>query len=386
MRKTFGILLLATMIAVVSIGTCFAAPAAEPTESPESSEDAIIPETKAEPASDPETSGDDLSSAINNNIYLTLVNPSHKVPDNWLDLITLVPATNSLGEEYLVEEETLAHFEDLREDLLEEGIDIELDSGYRSVEEQIEIWDEFSIRYGDDVGLYVAVPGTSEHHTGLAVDVFLIDGDTIIRDNDDLFAATELFAEVHKHLADHGFILRVPEGKEEACEGLGYEPWHFRYVGEEAAREMTDQGLVLEEYLAIKNADSAAVDTAEAPAEEVKLLIELNGSELTAKFIDNPSSKAFIEKLNEGPLEVELHDYGNFEKVGPLPWDLPRSDTDITTVPGDIILYQGNQITIYYDENSWNFTRLAAIPDMTTEDLLAILGDGNVTAIFSLDN
>ncbi len=186
------------------------------------------------------------------NIYLTLVNPTHKLPEDWLDRIELVEAANSLGETYMVEKETLVHYNALRDEVLaEEGIDIELDSAYRSVEEQQEIWDEFSERYGDDVGKIVSEPGYSEHHTGLAVDVFLIDDETIIRDNDDLFAAEELFSRVHKHLADHGFILSVLPGKEEICGGLAYEPWHFRYVGEAPAKEMAEKGIVLEEYLGI---------------------------------------------------------------------------------------------------------------------------------------
>ena len=163
------------------------------------------------------TPAGDAGGAGGRDIYLTLVNPTHKLPDRWLDMIELVPSKNSLGEEYLVEREALAHFEGLRAEV---------------VEEQQEIWDEFSERYGDDVGKIVSEPGYSEHHTGLAVDVFIIDGDAAIRDNDDLFAAEELFAKVHRHLADHGFILSVLPGKEEVCGGLAYEPWHFRYVGE----------------------------------------------------------------------------------------------------------------------------------------------------------
>ncbi|MCR4870010.1 MAG: M15 family metallopeptidase [Atopobiaceae bacterium] len=195
------------------------------------------------------TPTDGGSDEAEQNVYLTLVNPTHRVPENWLDMVELVPATNSFGEDFLVEREALAHFEELREELLEEGIQIEIDSAYRSVEEQQEIWDEFSIRYGDEVSAIVSEPGYSEHHTGLAIDVFIVDGDTIIRDNDDLFAAEELFAEIHTHLADHGFILSVLPGKEEVCGGLAYEPWHFRYVGVGPAQEMAEQGIVLEEYL-----------------------------------------------------------------------------------------------------------------------------------------
>ena len=103
--------------------------------------------------------------------HLVLVNKDHKLPENWLDLITLVPTTNSLGEEFLVEENTLKHFEALREELLAEGIQIEIDSAYRSLEEQQEIWDEWSA--DPELGpeyceKYLARVGYSEHHTGLA--------------------------------------------------------------------------------------------------------------------------------------------------------------------------------------------------------------------------
>ena len=110
-----------------------------------------------------------------------------------------------------------------------------------------------------------------------------------------------------------------------------------------------------------------------------ELVIEANGQRFYADFEDNSSADAFKEKLNSGPVEIDLHDYGGFEKVGPLPWDLPRNDESVTTVPGDVILYQGNQITIYYDENTWNFTRIAKIGNVTREKLLDALGDGDVT-------
>ena len=79
-----------------------------------------------------------------------------------------------------------------------------------------------------------------------------------------------------------------------------------------------------------------------------------------------------------------MHDYGNFEKVGSLPTSLPRNDEQITTEPGDIILYQGNQITIYYDTNTWSFTRLGKVNGLSQSELKAILGSGGVTAVFSI--
>ncbi|MBE6016819.1 MAG: hypothetical protein E7233_04295 [Lachnospiraceae bacterium] len=104
-----------------------------------------------------------------------------------------------------------------------------------------------------------------------------------------------------------------------------------------------------------------------------------------ADFEDNSSAKALVEKLKEGPITVDMHDYGSFEKVGPLPWDLPRNDESITTSAGDVILYNGSNITIYYDHNTWDFTKLAKIPDVTGEELLETFGDGNVSVTFSLE-
>ena len=116
-----------------------------------------------------------------------------------------------------------------------------------------------------------------------------------------------------------------------------------------------------------------------------ELVLEVNGKRFYPELAENSSAEAFFEKLKEGKLDLELHDYGSFEKVGPLPWELPRNDEQITTEPGDIILYQGDQLTIYYDENTWSFTRLGKITNVTKEELLEILGDGDVTASFWLE-
>ena len=80
-----------------------------------------------------------------------------------------------------------------------------------------------------------------------------------------------------------------------------------------------------------------------------------------------------------------MHDYGHFEKVGALPWTLPRNDTSITTEPGDVILYQGDQITVYYDKNTWSFTKLAKIGNVSREDLLNVFGEGDVTVELRLE-
>lgn len=118
---------------------------------------------------------------------------------------------------------------------------------------------------------------------------------------------------------------------------------------------------------------------------ENKFIISANGKNMTATFADNSSATAFRSLLAEAPLVVEMSDYGNFEKVGPLGHNLPSNDTRITTQAGDVILYLGNYITIYYDTNTWSFTRLGRIDgNPTRESILSILGSGNVNVTFSL--
>ena len=116
--------------------------------------------------------------------------------------------------------------------------------------------------------------------------------------------------------------------------------------------------------------------------EEAMLKITVGDYELLATFEDNSSAEEFKQLLAQGPVTVEMDDYGGFEKVGSLGTTLTRNDRQITTEPGDVILYQGNQITIYYGTNTWSFTRLARIDDPT--DLKAKLGEGTVQITFSL--
>ena len=117
----------------------------------------------------------------------------------------------------------------------------------------------------------------------------------------------------------------------------------------------------------------------------VKLKIHVNDTTFTATLEENSSAKAFAEFLTQGDMTLDMHDYGSFEKVADLPRSFPRNDTQIDTDAGDIILYQGSTITIYYDKNSWNFTRLARIDNVNKKRLQQILGKGNVKATFSVE-
>jgi hypothetical protein len=107
--------------------------------------------------------------------------------------------------------------------------------------------------------------------------------------------------------------------------------------------------------------------------------ITVSNRELTATLVANSSTEALKEWLKTGPVTVNMRDYGNMEKVGSFGRNLPTNDERITTEPGDLILYQGNQFVIYYAPNTWSFTRLGKINGVTRQELLDVLGQGNVT-------
>lgn len=179
---------------------------------------------------------------------LVLVNKSHPIPADLITGVELVNIEAADGKIYQVEKTTKQAYEALREALLEQGIEIGVDSAYRSVERQKEIMAAFTALYGEEYAkATVAEPGTSEHHTGLALDIVPKAGGQWVTENEEMLALTDIFGVIHALAPKFGFIVRYPKGQEEVT-GYAYEPWHLRYVGTEAAREMTEKGLTLEAY------------------------------------------------------------------------------------------------------------------------------------------
>ena len=119
------------------------------------------------------------------------------------------------------------------------------------------------------------------------------------------------------------------------------------------------------------------------------MYITIDGGQiLTATLVDNSSTRALVEALRQAPITYEAHDYGNFEKVGDLGQSFPTNDESIDTEPGDIILYQGSNLCLYYDTNSWTFTRIGKIEGLTQTELKQALkaGQGNIIVTLSIDN
>ena len=110
--------------------------------------------------------------------------------------------------------------------------------------------------------------------------------------------------------------------------------------------------------------------------------LQVNGASFTAALEQNAAAQALAQLLAQGPVTIQMDNYGGFEKVGALGQSLPASDVQTTTEPGDIVLYQGDQIVIFYGSNSWSYTRLGHVTDLT--GWADALGSGDVSVTFSL--
>ena len=117
-----------------------------------------------------------------------------------------------------------------------------------------------------------------------------------------------------------------------------------------------------------------------------KLMIHAGTHTLTAKLEENSSVTALKDLLREQLLTIQMHDYARMEKVGTLGRNLPTNDRPTHAKPCDLILYLGNSFVIYYESNSWNFTRLGRIENVTPEELRAILGQGDVFVTLELSD
>jgi hypothetical protein len=117
-----------------------------------------------------------------------------------------------------------------------------------------------------------------------------------------------------------------------------------------------------------------------------EIKITVSGKTLPVKIEDNMATKALVEALRGSSITYEAHDYGSFEKVGPLGLTLPANNSQITTQPGDVILYSGNQIVLFYGSNTWSYTRLGKIQYESLDELKSFLkaGEGNISVTLSL--
>ena len=115
---------------------------------------------------------------------------------------------------------------------------------------------------------------------------------------------------------------------------------------------------------------------------EMKMNVQIGDYTFTATLEQNQAVNELIDMMKEGPVTIEMSDYSGFEKVGPLGKELTTDNHQTTTTEGDIVLYNGNQIVIFYGSNSWSYTRIGKIDDLT--NWKKALGSGDVTAVFTV--
>ena len=112
--------------------------------------------------------------------------------------------------------------------------------------------------------------------------------------------------------------------------------------------------------------------------------VKINDVVFDVKLENNSATQEFIKELKKGNITVNASEYGGFEKVGDLGFSLPTSDENIGTAPGDIVLYQGDKISLFYGSHSWSYTKLGKIVNVDSNKLKEVLGSGDVKLEFSL--
>ncbi len=178
-----------------------------------------------------------------------LVNKQNKIKESYLKKIKLINTKDINNKDVLIEKETYENYLKLKDFLKERNIEIGISSAYRSIEDQKKIYNEFLKKYGEEyTKTHVAVPYTSEHHTGLCLDINVKVNGYFPKDNYELEEQKEYYESIYKYLKDFGFILRYPKNKEDIT-GVLYEPWHIRYVGVVPATIIMNNNWTLEEYL-----------------------------------------------------------------------------------------------------------------------------------------
>lgn len=124
----------------------------------------------------------------------------------------------------------------------------------------------------------------------------------------------------------------------------------------------------------------------ETGKESTKMNLRIGDTPVEVQWEDNESVEALRELAAKEPLTISLSMYGGFEQVGAIGQRLPRDDVQTTTSAGDIVLYSGNQIVVFYGSNSWAYTRLGHITDQDAAGMKALLGNGDVSITISVED
>ncbi|SIS47250.1 M15 family metallopeptidase [Salimicrobium flavidum] len=232
----------------------------ESQQSDKQSEDAETKETQVEPKEEPETDTADRKVSEDGSMIEVedpermdvIVNKQRKLPEGYEPPDMTVPEVPFSFEEFhpkkQMREEAAGALEELFQSAEEEGMNLVAASGYRSYERQKTIYENSVAQNGEEyANRYSAKPGTSEHQTGLAMDVTSREMNFRLEQS---FIDTEEGKWLEENAHRFGFVIRYPEGKTDIT-GYAYEPWHLRYLGEELAGKVHEQNKTLEEFFGL---------------------------------------------------------------------------------------------------------------------------------------
>ena len=133
-----------------------------------------------------------------------------------------------------------------------------------------------------------------------------------------------------------------------------------------------------------ENDEMESVQDTQSNQESETMVLTINGEQVSVEWEDNESVEALKNLVMTEPLSIRMSMYGGFEQVGSIGTNLPRNDVQTTTEAGDIVLYSGNQIVVFYGSNSWAYTRLGKVTDKSKSEMTELLGKGDVTATFMI--
>ena len=147
--------------------------------------------------------------------------------------------------------------------------------------------------------------------------------------------------------------------------------------------ESSENNLMSDSTVADSIEETASSDETEIG--ETTMTMTIGDTKVNVDWEANSSVDALKELVSSGPLSIDMSMYGGFEQVGSIGQSLPREDKQTTTASGDIVLYSGNQLVVFYGSNSWAYTRLGHISDKTDAEIEALLSKGDVTITLSIN-
>ena len=168
--------------------------------------------------------------------------------------------------------------------------------------------------------------------------------------------------------------------KESQAESQETEP--VTITASEDAETVNEAGEVMTES---EVSEKEIVQDNEPEQEADMMILKINGETVSVEWEDNESVEALMDLVSKEPLSIRMSMYGGFEQVGSIGTSLPRNDVQTTTEAGDIVLYSGDQIVVFYGSNSWAYTRLGKVTDKSKKEMADLLGNGDVTITISVE-